>query len=108
MRINRKYNVIYVKGPNIPGPPRSYVRILDTMLPLKRRFLNENPPPMPTIFENELQAEGEDLYHPSLFRYDTTPYVSYEGVDPDNLHLHAKQYILTGGTVDGKNHTYRR
>lgn len=106
MRINTKYNVIYVKGPNIPGPPRSYVRILDTVLPLKRHLLDSNPPPMPTIYENEI-TEGDDLYEPTLFRYDTTPYVSYEGVDPESLRLHSKQYLLYGGTYDGKNHTYR-
>lgn len=108
VRINTKYNVLYVKGPNLPGPPRAYVKIQDTVLPLKRLRLNENPPPMPTFYDEDLVPDtAENLYHESLFSYDDE-FVSYEGRDPDSLYLHGKQYLLVGGTYDGKNHTYRR
>ena len=34
MRINMKYNVIYVKG-TVPGATNTIVRIFDTILPLR-------------------------------------------------------------------------
>lgn len=108
MRINTKYNVIYVKGPNIPGPPRSYVRIMDTVIRSRRLLLDKNPPPMPTFYpEDSLPDTPENLYHEKLFSFDDD-FISYEGVDLDKLFLHSKQYRLVGGTKDGKNHSYRR
>jgi len=109
VRINTKYNVIYVKGQNIPGPPRSYVRILDTMIPNKRKLLDNNPPPMPTCYPEDMVEETpENIYHESLFDFNNDT-VTYEGVDIDNLFLgHEKQYRLYGGCHDGKNHSYRK
>nr|CAG4647105.1 EOG090X07HN [Megafenestra aurita]SVE92435.1 EOG090X07HN [Megafenestra aurita] len=63
MRINTKYNVIYVKG-SVPGATNSIVQIFDTIL--SRRRLTEAPP-HPTYFPPE---DGtlvqEDIYDPSL------------------------------------------
>lgn len=100
--------MIYVRGPNVPGPPRSYVRILDTILYNRRRELDTNPPPMPTFYPEDIVPDTpENLYHEKLFNYDDET-ISYEGADLDKLHLHTKQYLLFGGTKDGVNHTYRR
>ena len=109
MRINTKYNVLYVKGPLLPGPPRSYVRILDTFIYPKRKLMNENPPPMPTFYpeEDAVPDTPENLYHEKLFSYDDEC-VSYEDKDLERLHLHSKRYLLLGGCRDGKNRSYRR
>jgi len=63
---------------------------------------------MPTFYpEDSVPDTPENMYHESLFTYDDD-FVSYEGLDPNNLNLYTKQYILVGGTKDGKNHSYRR
>ncbi|KZS18953.1 Mitochondrial ribosomal protein L3 [Daphnia magna] len=49
VRINMKYNVIYVKG-TVPGPTNSIVQIFDTLLP-RRKFTEA--PPHPTYFPPE-------------------------------------------------------
>lgn len=64
MRINMKYNVIYVKGP-VPGGTNSIVQIFDTILPLRRP---KEPLPHPTYFPPKDGSE-EDVNHPSLHVY---------------------------------------
>nr|CAG4649387.1 EOG090X07HN [Scapholeberis mucronata]SVE93663.1 EOG090X07HN [Scapholeberis mucronata] len=68
MRINLKYNVIYVQG-SVPGGTNSIVQIFDTILP--RRKLVEAPP-HPTYFPPE---DGtlvqEDLYDSSVHVFGT-------------------------------------
>jgi len=63
MRINMKYNVIYVRG-SVPGPKNSIVYIFDTRLPLRKL---KEAPPHPTYF---LPEDGslpfEDEYDSSL------------------------------------------
>nr|CAG4637064.1 EOG090X07HN [Ceriodaphnia reticulata]SVE72981.1 EOG090X07HN [Ceriodaphnia reticulata] len=63
MRINMKYNVIYVKG-TVPGPTNSIVQIFDTLLPLRKL---KEAPPHPTYFppEDGTLVE-EDILDPSL------------------------------------------
>ncbi|XP_046464128.1 39S ribosomal protein L3, mitochondrial-like [Daphnia pulex] len=66
MRINMKYNVIYVKG-TVPGATNSIVRIFDTLLPLRKL---KEAPPHPTYFppEDGTQKE-EDIWDSSLHVY---------------------------------------
>nr|CAG4643253.1 EOG090X07HN [Ilyocryptus agilis] len=69
LRINMKYNVIFVKGP-VPGGTNAIVRILDTVLPLRKPTQGL---PHPTYFpplEGEQQPE-EDIYEPSMHVYGT-------------------------------------
>nr|SVE76430.1 EOG090X07HN [Daphnia longispina] len=63
MRINMKYNVIYVKG-TVPGATNTIVRIFDTILPLRKL---KEAPPHPTYFppEDGTQPE-EDIWDSSL------------------------------------------
>ncbi|XP_067932605.1 large ribosomal subunit protein uL3-like [Watersipora subatra] len=108
VRINTKYNVIYLKGPNLPGPPRAYVRMMDSLLRPHLLARDANPPPMPTFYpEDAIPDSPENIYHESLFTYDDD-FVSYENVDKDKLFLYSKPYILYGGCQDGRNHSYRR
>jgi len=63
MRINSKYNVIYVRG-SVPGPRNSIVYIFDTLLPRKK--LREAPP-HPTYFPPEDGSlPSEDECHSSI------------------------------------------
>lgn len=106
--MNTKHNVLYVKGPNLPGPPRAYMRISDTIVMSKRPLQDANPPPMPTFYPEDTVADTpENIYHESLFTYDDDC-VSYDGVDMERLHLYSKPYLLMGGCKNGRNHTYRR
>jgi len=50
LRINTKYNVMWVHGGCIAGPTNSFVYIYDTVLPLKRSKLS---PPFPNCYEND-------------------------------------------------------
>nr|CAG4647957.1 EOG090X07HN [Moina brachiata]SVE93054.1 EOG090X07HN [Moina brachiata] len=67
MRINSKYNVIYVKG-SVPGATNSTVQLFDTFLPT-RKF--KKAPPFPTHFPPEAGSEQDDVSHPSLHTFGT-------------------------------------
>lgn len=63
VRINTKYNVIYVRG-TVPGATNSYVQIMDTKLPLRKPKV---VPPHPTHFAIEDGSRStDDLYHESM------------------------------------------
>lgn len=49
LRINTKYNVMWITGTTIPGETNNYVYIFDTMLPLRKA---KTPPPFPTYLDN--------------------------------------------------------
>lgn len=59
MRINTKYNVIWVKGHNIPGETNNYVYVYDTLLPLKKHVA---APYFPTYFPGISPPVPEDSY----------------------------------------------
>nr|CAG4648690.1 EOG090X07HN [Polyphemus pediculus] len=65
MRINMKYNVIYVKG-TVPGPVNSIVQIFDTKLPLRRL---KEAPPHPTYFPPEDGMPSDDIFDSSLHTF---------------------------------------
>jgi len=66
MRINKKYNVIYVRG-TVPGPRNSIVYIFDTLLPRKKL---QEAPPHPTYFTPEDGSlPTDDEYHSSLHEF---------------------------------------
>jgi len=68
MRINMKYNVIYVKGP-VPGGTNSIVQIFDTCLPLRKPRV---PLPHPTYFPpKDGSIPEEDINDPSLHVFGT-------------------------------------
>uniref|UniRef100_A0A8D8THE4 Large ribosomal subunit protein uL3m n=2 Tax=Cacopsylla melanoneura TaxID=428564 RepID=A0A8D8THE4_9HEMI len=68
LRINTKYNVLFLKGTAIPGSVGSWVYLYDSLLPtkIKQKAKKDIPPPhFPTYIEDEDSAP-EDLYHPDL------------------------------------------
>nr|CAG4634825.1 EOG090X07HN [Alona affinis] len=67
MRINLKYNVIYVKG-CVPGGTNSIVNILETTLPLRK--LKERPP-HPTYYPPEDGTIPEEAYESSVHVFGT-------------------------------------
>ena len=68
MRINTKYNLLFVKGPNIPGPVHGYVRIMDCIF-RHRRVLKTNTP-MPTWFpEDAEETLPEDIYSDKMYQF---------------------------------------
>lgn len=69
MRINTKYNVLYVKGHNVPGPTHAYVRIYDTALNQKRTG-DGHPKPMPTFYPEDSPEEiREEYFDDELFQF---------------------------------------
>ncbi|XP_011865764.1 PREDICTED: 39S ribosomal protein L3, mitochondrial [Vollenhovia emeryi] len=59
LRINTKYNVIWVLGHNIPGETNTYCTIYDTLLPLRK----SNAPNFPTYLpSNAEESLPEELY----------------------------------------------
>ncbi|XP_054283041.1 39S ribosomal protein L3, mitochondrial [Macrosteles quadrilineatus] len=68
MRINTKYNILYVRGVGVPGPVNGYVYIFDTVLPLRKR--KEKPAAFPTFYPEDLEEPlPEDLFHESLHMF---------------------------------------
>ncbi|EFN76611.1 39S ribosomal protein L3, mitochondrial [Harpegnathos saltator] len=60
LRINTKYNVLWVKGHNIPGETNNYCYIYDTILPLKK---SKTAPYFPTYLPNmDKELFPEELY----------------------------------------------
>jgi len=61
LRINHKYNVIWVKGVSSPGETNSIVYLYDTMLPLRK---HKSPPPFPTskVEENDQLIDSYSEY----------------------------------------------
>nr|CAG4638493.1 EOG090X07HN [Cyclestheria hislopi] len=73
LRINMKYNVIYVKG-TVPGATNSIVNIFDTFLPLRKP---KEAPPHPTYFPPEDGSlPTEDTYHSSVHVFGSPSIVS--------------------------------
>jgi large subunit ribosomal protein L3 len=70
-RINNKYNIIYIHGPVIPGPNHCYVRVADTCLPTRKKFINsENHPPFPTFLVDEVkEALPEEVFDERLHQF---------------------------------------
>jgi len=60
LRINTKYNVMWVTGQNLPGDTNSLCYIFDTMLPLRKP---KTPLPFPTALETT-EPEKEEYWHP--------------------------------------------
>ncbi|XP_075212615.1 mitochondrial ribosomal protein L3 [Lycorma delicatula] len=76
LRINTKYNVIWVKGNAVPGETNSVVYIYDTLLPLKK--FTSKPPGFPTHFpEEDNEPLPEELYDDSI-HYFENPSITYE------------------------------
>nr|CAG4651877.1 EOG090X07HN [Triops cancriformis] len=64
VRINYKYNVIYVRG-TVPGSTNSHVNIYDTVLPLKKP---KAPLPFPTFME-DTEKFGEEVYASHVYEF---------------------------------------
>lgn len=73
LRINHKYNVIWVKGVASPGETNSIVYLYDTILPLRK---HKSPPPFPTskvVDDDQLI----DSYKEHVYKF-TDPTITYE------------------------------
>ena len=64
MRINTKYNILYIKGP-LPGEVGGYLKLRDAT---NRKYPNE-PPFFPTYFEDRDDPLKEDLYAENVFSF---------------------------------------
>ncbi|XP_059143743.1 large ribosomal subunit protein uL3m-like [Physella acuta] len=78
-RINTKYNILYVTGRSVAGLPHTFVRVWDTLLPLKRiRPENAEGLPMPTWFPDDASEPlPEELFDEDLFQF-TDPSIDLE------------------------------
>lgn len=59
LRINTKYNVIWIKGQNVPGETNTYCHIYDTILPLRK---SKTAPHFPTYLPSIAEELPEELY----------------------------------------------
>ncbi|KAM7534310.1 hypothetical protein Aperf_G00000111439 [Anoplocephala perfoliata] len=99
LRMNPRLNLIYLSGPT-PGPVHSYCLLHDSWLINRRHQREENPPPNPTWFPSSLPPPksseasvnemsdifdefAEDIYHPSLHRFDE-PSITFEEEEEGN------------------------
>ncbi|GFG41093.1 hypothetical protein Cfor_00554 [Coptotermes formosanus] len=74
LRVNTKYNVIWVKGPAVAGETNSTVYIYDTRLPLRK--LKETPH-FPTYYPEDDDPLPDDIYSENLHPF-TAPTITYE------------------------------
>lgn len=76
LRINTKYNVIYVEGP-VPGVTGSYCSIYDCYVK-KKEHKEENPPPFPTFYPQDItEPLPEDIFATELHNF-SEPSVTLE------------------------------
>ncbi|XP_065353618.1 large ribosomal subunit protein uL3m [Cloeon dipterum] len=77
LRINTKFNVIFVKGQSVPGGQNSVVFLHDTLLPLKWR--KTSPEAFPTYFPHLQEGDSlpVDIYHESVHNF-ADPSIMYE------------------------------
>lgn len=69
VRINRQFNVIYVRGA-VPGHKNTFVRVTDA-----KRKPHTSPPPFPTYFpELDLEARDEEEFSSVQHPYDNSLY----------------------------------
>lgn len=62
MRVNTKYNILYVKGA-VPGHKNQFIRITDAIFkPL------QEAPPYPTYFPQRDKDVAEDLFAPDVHK----------------------------------------
>lgn len=75
LRINTKYNVLWVLGHNIPGEVNTYCYIFDTLLPLRK---TKTAPNFPTYLPNTTaESLPEELYVDDLHVF-TDPTIEFE------------------------------
>ncbi|KRY72427.1 Electron transfer flavoprotein subunit alpha, mitochondrial [Trichinella pseudospiralis] len=72
LRINTAEQVLYVKGPNVPGPVGGLIYVKDSGV-MEKRVSN---PPFPTFYPDECDPLPEEQFHDSLFQY-TEPTIEY-------------------------------
>jgi large subunit ribosomal protein L3 len=69
VRINTKYNVIYVKGPNFPGEIGNFLTIRDTFS-APHRGKSHPDPHFPTHYPDEAEEPlPDDIFHPLMHKY---------------------------------------
>ncbi|KAG5881568.1 hypothetical protein JTB14_035012 [Gonioctena quinquepunctata] len=66
LRINTKYNILYVTGGHIPGETNSIVYVYDTKLPLRKPT---KPVPFPTYIGDIDGNVPEDIYDESMHSF---------------------------------------
>ncbi|XP_050440255.1 39S ribosomal protein L3, mitochondrial [Adelges cooleyi] len=66
LRINHKYNVIWVKGVASAGETNSIVYLYDTKLPLKK---HKTEPPFPTSSKSEEDDQIVDAYRDDMYKF---------------------------------------
>ncbi|KDR10699.1 39S ribosomal protein L3, mitochondrial [Zootermopsis nevadensis] len=74
LRVNTKYNVIWVKGQGIPGGTNSIVYIYDTFLPLRKP---KEAPHFPTYYPEDEEPLPDEIYSENLHPF-TAPTIKYE------------------------------
>jgi len=84
VRINTKYNVVYVKG-TCPGPPHAIMRLFDSNHNDQlKRIQPDSHPPLPTHIEGLVESgdgepdENGDIFDETVFNF-SQPSISYAG-----------------------------
>lgn len=74
LRVNTKYNVIWVQGQNIPGETNTLLWIYDTLLPLRKL---KDPPQFPTYLPSPENTLPEDMWSDLVHQYGE-PTIEYQ------------------------------
>lgn len=81
LRVNTKYNVIWIRGPSVPGEVGNYVIVYDTILPTyKRGEAKKNY--FPTFFPSEEEAIAEDQFDEILHNF-ASPSITFAQDDKE-------------------------
>ena len=82
LRINTKYNILYINGPMIPGPNHCYVRVTDSCLPYHReKITKDNHPPFPTFYLDGFKSNLEEEYFDKDLHNLADPTIKFENVE---------------------------
>ncbi len=79
LRINAKFNVLYVQGPIMPGPTHCFVRVVDSCLPKnKQQISKDSHPPFPTSYTQLLDKQaGDEVFDPVMHKL-SDPTITFE------------------------------
>lgn len=76
LRINTKYNVMWVKGHCSPGHVHAYVNIYDSYIE-KKKHTEDNPPHFPTFYPDENEPMPEEMWDSTVHNF-SAPTITFE------------------------------
>lgn len=100
LRVNTKYNLIYIQSRGVPGEMGNYINVMDSRIYPKKPTV-ESSPPFPTVSLEEHSKLPEDMYDSTLHR-PSDPSIIFEITEEEKKAAAAAAKRLQFGSKLGK------